>query len=328
MNTELPFAGLTPELMLDAVEALGLRPDGRLLALNSYENRVYQLGMDDGPPLIAKFYRPGRWTDEQIREEHDFAHELAAEEVPVIAPLLLAGQSLQHWQGYRFALFARAGGRAPELEDPDTLFRIGSFIARMHLVGQRRAYTLRPTLGLAQTQTALAQTLASAQLPPSLQHDYRAAAQGVLELAGLALAAGSPPQLLRSHGDCHAGNILWTDSGAHFVDLDDSLMAPAVQDLWLLLSGTREQQALQLSELLAGYEEFREFDYRELRLIEALRGLRQINYSAWLAARCHDPAFARAFAWFGSENYWLDEIRNLREQAMRMQPGAEEGLLP
>ena len=319
MNTLHPYAALTPVLIPDAVESLGLRCDGHLLALNSYENRVYQVGMDEGTPLVAKFYRPQRWSDAQILEEHGFAAELLAEEIPVVAPLVFDGETLLHWQGYRFALFPRRGGRAPELEDPQVLQWLGRFLGRIHLVGAAQDFVVRPTLDSQSFgYQALARILACPQLPAHLAPRMEAVARGVLELVDAAFATLPDLRWLRSHGDCHAGNVMWTPDGPHFVDLDDSRMAPAVQDLWMLLSGERELQASQLAELLAGYEDFAEFDYRELRLIEPLRTLRLLHYSAWLAARWDDPAFPAAFPWFGSEQYWLSRIAELQGQAEAM----------
>ncbi|MFC3530623.1 serine/threonine protein kinase [Vogesella facilis] len=319
MSTLHPYAALTPDLILDAVESLGLRCDGHLLALNSYENRVYQIGMDDGPPLVAKFYRPQRWSDAQILEEHRFAAELAAAEIPVVAPLLFDGRSLAHWQGFRFTLFPRRGGRAPELDDPQVLQWLGRFLGRIHLVGAAQRFEVRPTLDSASFgHQALARILACPQLPAHLAGRMEACGREVLRQVDAAFAALPDIGWLRSHGDCHAGNVMWTPDGPHFVDLDDSRMAPAVQDLWMLLSGDRQQQAAQLAEILAGYEDFAEFDYRELRLIEPLRSLRLLHYCAWLAARWDDPAFPAAFPWFGSEQYWLERIAELEGQCAAM----------
>ncbi|SCK07074.1 serine/threonine protein kinase [Vogesella sp. LIG4] len=323
MTSIHPYAALTPDLILDAVESLGLRCDGHLLALNSYENRVYQIGMDDGAPLVAKFYRPQRWSDAQILEEHRFAAELLAEEIPVVAPLAFDGDTLLHWNGFRFALFPRRGGRAPELEDPQVLQWLGRFLGRIHLVGAAHDFAVRPTLdSYSFGHQSLTRILACPLLPAYLAPRYQAAAQQALQQVDAAFAALPDIRWLRSHGDCHTGNVMWTPDGPHFVDLDDSRMAPAVQDLWMLLSGDRQQQAGQLAELLAGYEDFAEFDYRELRLIEPLRTLRLMHYSAWLAARWDDPAFPAAFPWFGSEQYWLERIVELEGQcaAMREPP--------
>ena len=323
MDTSHPYTGLTPDVLLDAVESLDLRTDGHLLALNSYENRVYQIGMDDGPPLIAKFYRPARWQDAQILEEHAFAAELAAEEIPVVAPMQINGQTLHHWQGFRFALFMRRGGRAPELEDSRTLEWLGRFLGRIHAIGQRQPYTLRPILNVANFGEASLQTiLQGPHLPAHLVTRYRQAAEAVITQVAHSFERLPGLTLLRSHGDCHAGNVMWTPDGPHFVDLDDSRMAPAIQDIWMLLSGGRDQQAGQLADILAGYEDFCDFDYRELRLIEPLRSLRLLHYTAWLAARWDDPAFPAAFPWFGTENYWQERIAELESQQEAMQEPA------
>ncbi|OHX13973.1 stress response serine/threonine protein kinase YihE [Chromobacterium sphagni] len=321
MDTTLtpPFATLTPDAILDAVESLDLRVSGSLLALNSYENRVYQIGMDEGAPLVAKFYRPERWSDEAILEEHEFSWQLAEREIPAVPPMRLQGQTLHHHGGFRFALFERRGGRVPELDRQDTLQWIGRFLGRIHALGRTAGYSHRPTLDQLSFGREPADFLLQGNwLPPELEHVYR----GVLEQAldGVARCferAGKVGQL-RLHGDCHVGNLLWTDAGPHFVDFDDSRMGPAVQDLWMLLSGERDEQSRQLAEVLAGYEDFCEFDQRELYLLEGLRTLRLIHYSAWLARRWHDPAFPAAFPWFGGQRYWEEQILGLREQIALM----------
>lgn len=320
MDTLHPYTALTPDLLLDAVESTGLRCDGRVLALNSYENRVYQVGIEDEVPLVAKFYRPGRWLDEQILEEHTFAAELVAADIPVVAPLAFDGQTLLHWQGFRFALFPRRGGRAPELEDEETLAWLGRFLGRIHLLGRSRPFASRPRLDVDSFgRQALASIEASGHLPPHLAADYLPVARDVIAAAAAAFERVPGLGWLRSHGDCHAGNVMWTPGGPHFVDLDDSRMAPAVQDIWMLLSGEREQQSSQLAAILSGYEEFCDFDYRELRLLEALRSLRLLHYTAWLSARWDDPAFPAAFPWFGSDNYWHERRGELEQQLLAMQ---------
>lgn len=310
-----PFAGLTPDAILDAVDSLGLYSSGSLLALNSYENRVYQIGIDDAAPLVAKFYRPERWSDAQILEEHAFSLALAEREIPVVPPLAFNGATLHHHGGFRFALFPRRGGRVPELGDARTLEWIGRFLGRIHALGRVEDYAQRPALDVNSFGREPAEYLLQhAALPPELREVFR----GVLEqaLAGVerAYQRAGAVGTLRLHGDCHVGNMLWTDDGPHFVDFDDSRMGPAVQDLWMLLSGSREEQSAQLADVLAGYEDFCEFDLRELHLLEALRTLRLIHYSAWLARRWHDPAFPAAFPWFNSQRYWEEQILTLREQ--------------
>jgi Ser/Thr protein kinase RdoA (MazF antagonist) len=313
------YTALTPDLVLNALESLGLVCDGRLLALNSYENRVYQVGIEDGTPLVAKFYRPGRWTDAAILEEHAYVQELVEREIPVVPALMLNATTVHHFQGYRFAVFPKHGGRAPELEDRDTLEWMGRFLGRIHAVGRLQAFRHRPTLdlasfGLESRDYLLAHDFIPADLRPAWSSVVEQALQGVRHCYQRA----GQPGLLRLHGDCHSGNVLWTDDGPHFVDFDDSRMGPAVQDLWMLLSGEREERVRQLGDVLAGYEDFCEFDSRELHLIEALRTLRLLHYSAWLARRWDDPAFKRAFPWFNTQHYWQERILELREQIALM----------
>lgn len=317
-----PYADLSPDLILDAVDSLGLHTDGRLLALNSYENRVYQIGIEDSPPLIAKFYRPQRWTDAAILEEHGFTLDLTALEIPAIAPLIIAGQTLHTHGGYRFSLSPRRGGRPPELGNPQVLTWIGRFLGRIHAYGASAPFRHRPILDIATFGEQPRRFLVDlGWLPVELRSVYAGvSAQALDEVRRLFDLAG-PLIQLRLHGDCHAGNLLWTDTGPHFVDFDDCRMGPAVQDLWMLLSGNREEMAVQLGWLLAGYEDFRDFDRRELNLVEALRTLRLIHYSAWIARRWQDPAFPLAFPWFNTQRYWQDRILELREQIAAMQEG-------
>ena len=318
-ETTPPFAGLTPDVLLDAVESLGLRASGSLLALNSYENRVYQLGMEDGPPLVAKFYRPARWTDQQIQEEHDFSLALAEREIPVVPPMCFDGASLHHYQGIRFSLFARRGGRVPELSDSHTLEWIGRFLGRIHALGQVQTYQHRPLLDIASFgEEPVGYLLQADVVPLDLRTVYRGVAAQALDGVRRCFDRAGTVRQLRLHGDCHQGNMLWTDDGPHFVDFDDSRMGPAVQDIWMLLSGTREEQASQLADVLAGYEDFCDFDVRELYLVEALRTLRLLHYAAWLARRWHDPAFPLAFPWFAAPRFWEEQILSLREQIALM----------
>ena len=314
-----PYSGLTPDRVLDALTAVGLRPDGRLLSLNSYENRVYQLGMEEGPPLVAKFYRAARWSDAQILEEHAFAAELARAEIPVVAPLAAGARTLNTHEGFRFAVFPRRGGRAPELEDSKTLEWIGRFIGRIHARGATGSFRARPALDIESHGTEpRSWLLASGLLPADLVEAWTSASGLALDGVRHSYERAGALRPIRLHGDCHAGNVLWTDEGPHFVDFDDSRTGPAVQDLWMLLSGDREAAALQLSDVLAGYEKFHEFDPRELHLVEALRTLRLLHYSAWIARRWDDPAFPAAFPWFGTQRYWQDRILELREQIAAM----------
>jgi Ser/Thr protein kinase RdoA (MazF antagonist) len=286
-----PYSALTPDVVLDAVSTVGLRPDGRLLGLNSYENRVYQIWMDEGQPVVAKFYRPGRWSAEQIAEEHAFAHELAEHEIPVVAPLHTG-----EYQGFSFAVYPRRGGRTPELDDPKVLEWIGRFLGRIHARGATREFKFRGVLNLQTFGTEPRQFLLEQKLiPADLLAAWTAASEQALAAAKHAFERAGNVKPIRLHGDCHAGNILWTEEGPHFVDLDDARMGPAMQDLWMLLSGDRPSQTRQLSDVLAGYEDFMDFDRRELQLIEALRTLRLIHYSAWITRRWDDPAFPSAF---------------------------------
>ncbi len=315
-----PYAGLTPDCVLDALESVGIKGDGRLLALNSYENRVYQVWLEDGLRVVAKFYRPVRWTDAQILEEHGFVAELAERDIPVVAPLSLAGDATLHaFGGFRFAVYPQHGGRAPELEDRATLEWMGRFIGRMHAIGAVRPFRVRPALDIASFgEEPRAYLLAHGFIPEDLRPAYEAAVAQALDGVRRCEARAGDVRALRLHGDCHAGNVLWTDAGPHFVDFDDCRSGPAVQDLWMLLSGERSDMTRQLAAVLAGYERFFDFDRRELHLVEALRTLRLIHYAAWLARRWDDPAFPVAFPWFNTQRYWQDRILELREQIALM----------
>jgi Ser/Thr protein kinase RdoA (MazF antagonist) len=314
-----PYSGLTPDVVLDAIESAGFRCDGRQLALNSYENRVYQVGLEEGAPVVAKFYRPGRWSDAQILEEHAFVHELAGREMPVVEPLARGARTLLEFGGYRFAVYPRRGGRAPELEDRSTLEWIGRFIGRIHAVGALRPFAARPALDIGSYGVEPRDwLLAHDFVPPDLCEAWASVAALALEGVRRCYERAGGVATLRLHGDCHAGNMLWTDDGPHFVDFDDSRSGPAVQDLWMLLPGERAAMAASLADVLAGYEDFREFDRRELHLIEALRTLRLLHYSAWIARRWDDPAFPAAFSWFNTQRYWQDRILELREQVALM----------
>jgi Ser/Thr protein kinase RdoA (MazF antagonist) len=314
-----PYTQLTPDRVLDAVESAGWRVDGRLFGLNSYENRVYQIGLEDGASVVAKFYRPARWSDAQIDEEHAYALELAAREIPVVAPLVHDGRTLFEHAGFRFAVYPRRGGRTPELDDPAVLEWIGRFLGRIHAVGAIQPFRTRPaldpqTFGRVPRDFLLAHEL----VPPELREAWSSIAALALaaverrwnEVAGVAS--------IRLHGDCHPGNILWTHEGPHFVDLDDCRSGPAVQDLWMLLSGEREAMQRQLAAVLRGYEQFCDFDARGLNLIEPLRTLRLLHYAAWIGERWDDPAFPAAFPWFGTPRYWQDRVLELREQVAAM----------
>jgi Ser/Thr protein kinase RdoA (MazF antagonist) len=331
-----PFETLTPDVVLDALQEFGWRGDGRLMALSSYENRVYQVQLEDGSAVVVKFYRPGRWSDAQILEEHAFSHELMAAEVPVVAPLLVDGRSLHQFGGFSFSVSPRRGGRAPELDDADVLEWIGRFLARIHSVGAHQRFAQRPALNVFTFAVEQREwLLTNAKIPLDVQSAWERLSQQAIDAIGGHPALdgtpskpdGEPIGLLRLHGDCHPGNILWTPidapaangPGPHFVDLDDARSGPAVQDLWMLLSGDRRQRQRQLGLLVDGYEQFRPFDRRELALIEPLRTLRLIHYSAWLARRWDDPIFPINFPWFGSSDYWQGQVQMLEEQLEAMQ---------
>jgi len=313
-----PYAGLTAECVLDALDSVGIRGDGRMIALNSYENRVYQLWRDDAPPVVAKFYRPARWSDDQILEEHALVSEIDAHEIPAVPPIEVDGRTLHRFDEFRFAIYARQGGRAPELEQRATLEHLGRFIARMHTVGAARAFSHRPALTIESFgDESRAYLLDNDFIPDDLRPSWISIVDQALQAVRRAYA-GRQVAMIRLHGDCHGGNVLWTDAGPHFVDFDDARTGPAVQDLWMLLSGDRRAMEAQLRILIEAYETFRAFDRRELALIEPLRTLRLLHYSAWLARRFNDPAFPIAFPWFNTQRYWQDRILELREQVALM----------
>jgi Ser/Thr protein kinase RdoA (MazF antagonist) len=316
LSDPVDYSGLTPDVLLDAVEHCGHLTDGRFLALNSYENRVYQVGREDRTPVIAKFYRPNRWSTAAIIEEHDFALALAEQDIPVVAPQIINGSSLQVFKGYRFALYPRQGGRWPELNTREQREWMGRFIARMHAVAASRDFTHRPTINIDSFGTRSYQFLLSKGfIPAHIDRAYRTLAEDLLQQVTEIYNNAGTTSFIRLHGDCHPGNILWTDGGPHFVDLDDCRTGPAVQDLWMLISGDRQAMQLQLSDIIEGYLQFHDFDYRELHLIEVLRTLRIMHYAAWLARRWNDPAFPQAFPWFNTPRYWEEHILSLREQA-------------
>jgi Ser/Thr protein kinase RdoA (MazF antagonist) len=320
MPSDAPYADLSPELILDALEDAGHRCDGRILALNSYENRVYQIGVEDGDPVVAKFYRPGRWTDAAIREEHAFSVELAAQEIPVVAPLRRSdaagvSQSLFVHAGFRYAVFPRRGGRWPELGTAADREWVGRFLGRIHGVGRAARFTDRKQLSLDELGWMSRDVVLDGGWMPDYLADKYADLTDTLLTEVEAQAAGwGGARLGRILGDCHRGNILWTDAGPHFVDLDDCLTGPAIQDIWMLLSGSQQEMRSELVDLLRGYEQFLPFDRNELALIEPLRALRMIHYAAWLARRWDDPAFPRAFPWFAEPRYWEEHYRALEDQ--------------
>ena len=325
-NSPTPYAELTPDAVLNAVDSIGLLTDGRQLALNSYENRVFQVGLEDGSFVVVKFYRPQRWSDAQIVEEHSFLAELAEHEIPAVPALAVDGKTLHQFGDFRFAVFPRAGGRAPNMDDPSVREWLGRFLGRIHAVGRVKPYTDRPALDIATFGIEPRRFLIDGDwLPPELKNVYAGVSQQALDVIAVQYDRGAYHSL-RLHGDCHEGNVLWTDSvnnvGPHFVDFDDSRMGPAVQDFWMLLGAGRAEQTERLADLLDGYEDFAEFDRRELGLIEPLRTLRLMHYSAWIARRWDDPAFPAAFPWFNTSRYWEERVLELREQIAAMQDEA------
>ena len=314
-ETTHPFQNLTPDFIMNAVESQGFCCDCRTFALNSYENRVYQVGVEEHEPLIAKFYRPGRWSDEQIIEEHELCFELAEQELSVVAPWRSPrGESLFHFDGFRFALYRRQGGHAPEFDNLDNLLILGRMLGRMHGVGRVKRFVHRPVLDVQSFGHDSVALIREQFIPAEYRESYSAVTDQLLATIETILAEVGEIRLIRTHGDCHSGNILWRDGAPHFVDFDDSRTAPAVQDLWMMLSGERPRQSAQLAELVEGYTEFCDFNPRELRLIGPLRALRMLHYSAWLARRWQDPIFPRTFPWFNTVRYWGEQILELREQ--------------
>ncbi len=319
-ESTLAFTGLQPDDIFEALDELGFYCNGRLLALNSYENRVYKVGIEDGDDIVVKFYRPGRWSDDAILEEHAFAAELAEQEIPVIAPVIMNGESLFQYGPFRLAVFACRGGRPPELDDRDQLRQLGRFVARIHNVGATSEFRHRPTIDIdtyaVQSRRYL---LDHGFIPDELADNYADLVDDAIDGVEACLSRAGSVADIRLHGDFHPGNVLVAGDAFHIVDLDDTRTGPAVQDLWMFLSGDRDEQTPQLAALLDGYQEFRDFDARELHLIEALRSLRIMHYAAWLARRWEDPAFPQAFPWFDSRRYWDDHILSLREQIALMQ---------
>ncbi len=312
-----PYDDLTPDTVLDAVETLGLLSNGRLLALNSYENRVYQIGIEDQRPVVAKFYRPDRWSNETILEEHQFTQELAQAEIPVIPPLAFGklATTLHEHLGYRFAVYPNCGGRWPELDDPDKLMWIGRFIGRIHAMGKTQEFQHRPRVDIdSYGRSSLRYLLDNDVIPSEIRDAFRVIAEQVLEKVEAKFQIAGDIKYFRIHADCHPGNILWTDDGPHFVDFDDTRMGPAVQDIWMLLSGDRREMTEQLCDVLEGYTEFCDFNSVELHLLEALRTLRLLHYSAWLARRWDDPSFPKNFPWFNTQRYWEEQILTFKEQ--------------
>ena len=315
-----PFDRLMPDFIMDAVESVGYVCDCRTLALNSYENRVYQVGIEESEPLVAKFYRPDRWSLEQIVEEHQFCFELVDQELPVVAPLKDSeNNSVFEYDGFLFALFPRKGGHAPEFDNDDNLLIIGRLLGRMHRIGQMRNFKHRPTIDIDKYGHESVDLIRSRFIPAEYRESYEVLTAELLHTISAIFDTAQGVRQIRVHGDCHSGNMLWRDDNPHFVDFDDSRMGPAVQDIWMLLSGDRMRQTAQLDIIIEGYEQFFNFNPAELQLIESLRTLRMLHYSAWLANRWDDPAFPVAFPWFNTVQYWGEQILQLREQLGAMQ---------
>ncbi|EMP56044.1 serine/threonine protein kinase [Marinobacter santoriniensis NKSG1] len=319
-----PYDQLTPDLILDAVEAAGVAVNGRLFALNSYENRVYQIGVEDAPSVIVKFYRPGRWSEAAIREEHAFSLELQEAGIPVVAPVPLAnGDTLGSEGGFLFAVFPQRGGQAPDTSVTDTLYRLGQWLGQLHNIGARHTFEHRPSFSLLQGLATNNQLLIEGDwVPRDLRPAWDSLIPELTKLCAARIEEAGPVDTLRLHGDCHAGNILCREEQMLFVDLDDCRSGPAIQDMWLLLNGEDNERGAQLGELLEGYEMFRDFNRRERHLIEPFRCYRQIAHCAWLAKRWDDPAFPRFFPWFGQARFWSDQILALREQISALQSPA------
>lgn len=314
-----PYYRLGPDQLISLVESTGLLYDGHLQALNSYENRVYQVGIEDDQPVIIKVYRPNRWTDDQILEEHEFALQLAKAEIALVPPREIDGRTLHFQDGFRFALFDCRGGRAPELDRKETRIRLGQMLGRIHAVASEQAFKFRPEINLRTFgKDAVTGLMGDHWLPPHLETAFSSLAGDLFTSIEASFERAGNYTRIRLHGDCHPGNILWRD-GPLFVDLDDCRSGPAVQDLWMLLSGEVNEMAHQMKDVLEGYTQFWHFDHRELHLIEALRTLRMLHHAAWLATRWQDPAFPIAFPWFGEARYWEDLVLGLREQLGRMQ---------
>jgi len=316
INPTTAFQHLDPTHLLDAMDAAGWQTDGRVSALNSYENRVYQIGLLDGTSVVAKFYRPERWSDAAILEEHSFTLELQGHDLPVVAPLADDhGSTLHHTDVFRFVVFPQAGGRPPELDDPDQLEVIGRAMGRLHLVGEQKQFTDRHQLSPARLgDESLEYLLQSDLLPKESLSVYSGVASDIMQQVHAAFSA-TRTVTLRIHGDFHPGNILWgRDDTPHILDFDDTCTGPAIQDLWMFISGDRSYSTARLADLLEGYTQFREFDPGELPLLEPLRALRLLHYAAWIARRWDDPAFKLAFPFFAEQRFWDDHILSLREQ--------------
>ena len=310
-----PFDRLQPEFILDAIENIGFKCDGRVMALNSYENRVYQVGIEDSEPIIAKFYRPRRWSNKQIQEEHEFCFELFDAELPVVAPIIGEhNNSLFEYNDFRFSLYPRKGGRAPELDNLDNLVILGRFLGRIHLIGSSKSFKFRPLIDSQSFGYDSVAYIKENFIPANLYDNYVSVTDQLLVTIDKVFRENNNINLIRVHGDCHIGNMLWRDELPHFIDFDDSRMAPAIQDIWMLLSGDQQEQKIQLQEIIEGYTEFADFNHQELELIESLRTLRMLYFSAWLARRWEDPAFPLGFPWFNTRKYWEEHLIDLNTQ--------------
>ena len=316
MDPVHPYLQLIPDKVLAAVETLGFETDARIFALNSYANRVYQIGLVDSSSIVVKFYRPGRWSREQILEEHAFTKELAELEIPVIAPESFADKgTLIEFEDFQFAVFRQILGRPPELDKLDNLLVMGRFVGRIHAVGAINHFSHRKNFRVERIASESRSFLLDNDfIPPDLVNAYASLSSDLIEAIGQRLHSFGELMTLRIHGDCHPGNVLWKEDKPHFVDFDDTMTGPAIQDLWMLLSGDRNQRQAQLLEVVKGYNEFFDFRAEELELIESLRTLRLMHYSAWLAKRWSDPAFPQSFPWFNTDPYWANHILELREQ--------------
>jgi Ser/Thr protein kinase RdoA (MazF antagonist) len=319
-NNIYNYSQLIPDTIINAIESLDYICDKRILALNSYENRVYQVGIEDEQPIIAKFYRPARWTDEMIREEHQFTLELANADLPVVAPLTINNETIFNFEGYRFSLYPRFGGYAPELDNPDHLLQLGRILAQLHNIGETKSFVKRPEITIEDFALKPIKYITENNfIPGDLEIAYSTLTDDLLSRIKTCFEQAGNYKSLRLHGDCHQGNILTRDDKFYIVDFDDSRTGPAVQDIWMFLSGDRQYMTARLNDFMEGYTEFRDFTPRELHLIEALRTLRLIHYAAWLAQRWEDPAFPIAFPFFNTQNYWEEHILSLREQASLME---------
>lgn len=314
MNVDHPFSELVPDFIMDAIESVGFHCDARNLELNSYENRVFQIGIEDADPIIAKFYRPNRWSLDQIIEEHEFTQELADHDLSVVAPMKIDGKSYFIFGDFVIALFPRRGGRAPAVDNLDCLEVLGRFISRLHNVGASGTFKFRPAVTVEDYGIASRQYLLDNHfLPPDIEEAYAGVSEGLIGLIKDRFKLAQSKSI-RLHADCHMGNVLWREDQPHFVDFDDARSGPAIQDLWMLLSGDEDSQSLQMAAILKGYSDFRQFDHSELMLIEPLRTLRMMYHAAWLARRWDDPAFPRAFPFFNTQRYWSEHVLELREQ--------------